>query len=266
MLSIGQFSKVCMVTVKTLRHYDAMGLIHPAHTDKWTGYRYYDERQIATMLTIARLKLYGFSLGEIKQLLSETDTAVLFSKLCDQKLKLEQQLAELISAREELTRHLQNFERTGDIVDYRKNYKITLEESQPLAVLSSRQMMSVAEFGKYYGLIFERAAKNRIKMNFTPVAVYHDKVFNPDCSDIEVAVTVENPAEADRVIEGGLCAVTTHFGGYSNLSEAYATLTEWIAENGYEISAAPYEIYIKNQYDKIPPEQWETKIFFPVKK
>ncbi|MDD6483069.1 MAG: hypothetical protein PUF72_00630 [Clostridiales bacterium] len=27
---------------------------------------------------------------------------------------------------------------------------------------------------------------------------------------------------------------------------------------------APYEIYITSHFDKIPVEQWETKIFFPI--
>ena len=29
MLSIGEFSKICQVTVKTLRHYDRIGLLKP---------------------------------------------------------------------------------------------------------------------------------------------------------------------------------------------------------------------------------------------
>ena len=41
MLSIGEFSKICKVTVKTLRYYDRIGLLKPVHVDDMTGYRYY---------------------------------------------------------------------------------------------------------------------------------------------------------------------------------------------------------------------------------
>ena len=41
---------------------------------------------------------------------------------------------------------------------------------------------------------------------------------------------------------------------------------KWVSDNGYKIAAAPYEIYIKTQFDKIPVDEWETRIFFPVKK
>ena len=41
-IKIGAFSKLCRVTVKTLRHYEELGLLVPAEIDEWTGYRYYE--------------------------------------------------------------------------------------------------------------------------------------------------------------------------------------------------------------------------------
>lgn len=37
---IGEFSKLCQVTVKTLRHYEEIGLMIPVEVDEWTGYRF----------------------------------------------------------------------------------------------------------------------------------------------------------------------------------------------------------------------------------
>ena len=70
MLTIGQMSKVCGVSVKTLRHYDKIGLLKPQRIDEINGYRYYEDPQIGTMLLIGRLKRYGFSLTEIQALLT----------------------------------------------------------------------------------------------------------------------------------------------------------------------------------------------------
>ncbi|MDD7769610.1 MerR family DNA-binding transcriptional regulator, partial [Suipraeoptans intestinalis] len=39
MFQIGAFSKICHVSVKTLRHYDKIGLLAPAEVDRMTGYR-----------------------------------------------------------------------------------------------------------------------------------------------------------------------------------------------------------------------------------
>ncbi|GFH95346.1 HTH-type transcriptional regulator HmrR [Lachnospiraceae bacterium] len=68
MLSIGEFSKICKVSTKTLRYYAEIGLILPNEINPENGYRYYVIEQLETMLLIIRLKSYNFSLEEIKQM------------------------------------------------------------------------------------------------------------------------------------------------------------------------------------------------------
>ena len=41
LLKIGDFSQLGQVSVRTLHHYDERGLLKPAETDDWTGYRFY---------------------------------------------------------------------------------------------------------------------------------------------------------------------------------------------------------------------------------
>lgn len=43
MFSIGEFARHGRVSVRMLRHYDAIGLIRPACVDPDTGYRFYDD-------------------------------------------------------------------------------------------------------------------------------------------------------------------------------------------------------------------------------
>ena len=40
MLSIGEFSKICKVSTKTLRYYDEIGLINPSKINQENGYGY----------------------------------------------------------------------------------------------------------------------------------------------------------------------------------------------------------------------------------
>jgi len=63
---IGEISKVCDISIKTLRYYEDFGLIKPREVDIYTGYRYYDEENVKTVYKIQLLKELGFSLGEIK--------------------------------------------------------------------------------------------------------------------------------------------------------------------------------------------------------
>lgn len=67
-LRIGDFSNVVGVSVKTIRFYEEKGLIKPAYIDKYTGYRYYDEKNIEQILVILQYKNMGFTLEEIKNI------------------------------------------------------------------------------------------------------------------------------------------------------------------------------------------------------
>ncbi len=67
-LRIGDFSNVVGVSVKTIRFYEEKGLIQPAYIDKYTGYRYYDEKNTEQVLVILQYKNMGFTLEEIKNI------------------------------------------------------------------------------------------------------------------------------------------------------------------------------------------------------
>ena len=265
MLGIGAFSKICMVSVKTLRHYSQIGLLPPAYIDPDTGYRYYESGQLSRMLLIQRLKRYGFSLDEIKSILACQDPDLLSHTLAEQLEKLRRQLADTQTVISELEQHLHSLERTGDMMSFQNQYEIHLVETKPLYTISSRQHMAATEYGHFYGMLYERIAREGLHPTGITLAAYHDREYDPEGSDIEVAVAVEQE-EGERIFPGCLCASTTHFGPYSGLPDAYGAITVWMQAHGYEIADAPYEIYRKTPFDHLPPEQWETEIFFPVKK
>ena len=264
MLSIGEFSRACQVTIKTLHHYDKLDLVKPAYIDAQSGYRYYETSQVPQLLLIQRLKRYGFSLAEIQQLLSTDNQRVRIAKLSAQKKILEQQIEQTSVIVHELEQHLSDFERTGNIMSYQNQYQIILKETEDLAIISYRQQMSVEDFGQAYSKLFERVARQHISVTAPAMTIYHDKVFHHDSCDMEVAVPVDSK-QADRIIPGGLCATTVHHGAYSSLADAYGALTKWIADNGYEIVGTPYDIYWKSYSDgTLHVEDWETEIRFPI--
>lgn len=56
MFSIGDFAALGRVSVRMLRHYDAIGLLTPARTDPATGYRYYQADQLRRLKPDHRLE------------------------------------------------------------------------------------------------------------------------------------------------------------------------------------------------------------------
>jgi len=71
MLKIGEFSRLSQVTVKTLHHYDELGLIKPAHIDPVTNYRFYTVEQLPRIHRIMALKEMGLSLEQIGLMLEK---------------------------------------------------------------------------------------------------------------------------------------------------------------------------------------------------
>lgn len=69
MLKIGDFAKKAQITVKTLRHYDKLGLLKPAWIDRFTGYRYYAQEQMPRLNRIMALKDLGFTLEQTGRIL-----------------------------------------------------------------------------------------------------------------------------------------------------------------------------------------------------
>lgn len=65
---VREFAKRSGVTIRTLHHYDQLGLLTPAETTE-SGYRLYSDRDFRRLQQIVTLKFIGFSLKQIKDLL-----------------------------------------------------------------------------------------------------------------------------------------------------------------------------------------------------
>ena len=53
MFSIGEFSKMTGLTVKTLRFYHDQGILEPSHVESGSGYRFYAPAKVETARVIA---------------------------------------------------------------------------------------------------------------------------------------------------------------------------------------------------------------------
>ena len=65
--SIKEVADIAKVSVRTLHHYDRIGLLSPRKLDN--GYRIYDDADLKTLQSILFYKYLGFSLKEIAGLM-----------------------------------------------------------------------------------------------------------------------------------------------------------------------------------------------------
>lgn len=80
MYKIGDFARIVDLPVKTLRFYAEKEILLPSEIDSFTGYRYYNERNIRECELIKLLKALSFSLQEIKLYTASFDEKIILHK------------------------------------------------------------------------------------------------------------------------------------------------------------------------------------------
>ena len=101
MLTVKQLARKCGVSVRTLHHYDAIGLLKPVQTTD-AGYRLYDEGSLERLYLILLFRELGFALKDIRGILDAPDF--------DRDRVLEQQIA-LLERKQRHLEHIANMAR-----------------------------------------------------------------------------------------------------------------------------------------------------------
>ena len=75
MMKIGQLAKQARLTVRTLHHYDEIGLLSPAHRTA-AGYRLYRSEDVERLTQILLLRRLDLSLSEIREALARPESSL----------------------------------------------------------------------------------------------------------------------------------------------------------------------------------------------
>lgn len=267
MFRIGEFSKMSMTTIKTLRYYEEEGLIKPEGVDKFTGYRLYTTSQLVDVHKIQSLRQLGLSIAEIRGVLSKS---ISINDILNKRKQ--EVVAELAYGQEQLSRieFMLKCQEENVIMSYQAIIK-----ELPECIFYSMETV-IESYDKYFELIPPLGEKVMKKYPDLKCATpeycfvkyldgeYRDKDIHieyceavnkikPDFDNIKFKEI--NPVKAVSVM---------HKGPYSNLTSAYAFAVKWIDDNGYIISDVPRESYIDGIWNKESEEDWLTEIQIPI--
>lgn len=116
LVSISNLAEEFLITPRTIRYYEEMGLLTPLHNEKMSQ-RLYGPREKARLKLILRGKRLGFSLGEIKEMIDlydidrteglQLESAVAYGEKRLQEL--DEKIQELTLLRAELLDYHQQF-------------------------------------------------------------------------------------------------------------------------------------------------------------
>lgn len=126
LLSIGDFSRMTFLTVKALRHYQQVGLLEPARTDRSSGYRYYHPEQVAEARLIRRLRDLDLPVDDVRAVLRAPDEATRNAVMVEHLDRMSKQLEQVQDTVESLRRML-----SGDAEDVPVTFR---DETAALAI------------------------------------------------------------------------------------------------------------------------------------
>lgn len=267
MLKIGDFSRLSRVSVRMLRYYDENNLLKPEKIDKYTGYRYYSEKQLKTIGKIVALREMGFGVSAIGEILKNEDNHESLQKFFSvQRIQLKEETEELQKRIRLLDTAITRLRK-----DETMNYNCVVKDMTEKYVASVRQIIpSYEEEGRLWHLLFSESG---ISDNVAgpAMAVLHDKEYKESDVDVEVQIEVKGTYRDTENVEfktvpAVQVASTTFNGSYSQFPDVYAALAAWVSDNGYEFCGPMMDIYHVSPNETRNPDEFVTEICCPVQK
>lgn len=242
MFSIGEFSRISGMTIKTLRFYHEQELLVPALVDAQSGYRYYTQAQIQTAHAIAYLRGLDFSIAEIKQILKGDERVLPLME--QQRERLRQRIAQLRKSVRSLDQFIQS-ERQA-LAMSQANSQIEERSIQPILVAGIRMKGRYDDCGK----VFARLGRSLGRFICgKPLLLHYDSEYHEDDADFEVCMPLKTPRTLDgvstRQLPPARCVTLLHQGPYEQLGHSYAKVIQYINEKKYQIILPTREIYLK---------------------
>jgi len=121
-LKIGEVSRLSGIGIEALRFYEKSGLLdRPSRTE--SGYRLYDAEVLEKLDFIKRAQVLGFSLDEIKRIISEKragqSPCAKVREIVRRRLQeLDERMKEMRRYRNELAKALSEWDAVGDIAGH----------------------------------------------------------------------------------------------------------------------------------------------------
>ncbi|MER5308359.1 MerR family transcriptional regulator [Streptomyces sp. NPDC002773] len=270
MFTIGDFARHGRVSVRMLRHYDAIGLLRPARVDPHSGYRFYTADQLARLNRVIALKDLGFTLEQVGAILDERlDADELRGMLRLRRAELETALAEARARLAQVGARLRAIESEGrmstqDVV-VKKIPAVRVAELSGVAASFGPQDIGPV-IGPMYDELCGRLEAAGVT-GFGPGIAYYEDAGKGDGSVVvHAAMTVPEGTAAEgvqvRVLPGIEEAATiVHRGSMDEILPTAQTLAAWIDTNDYRSAGHARELYLECPED---PAGWVTEIQEPV--
>lgn len=272
MFTIGDFAQLGRVSVRMLRHYDAVGLLPPAHVDPSSGYRFYTAAQLQRLNRLVALKDLGLTLDQVRVVLDEKlSVEQLHGMLSLRRAELRQQILADESRLRRVEARLRAIEREG---------AMPADDVVVKPVPSARVARLTATAASYgpedIGPVIQPLypeLMGRLSRAGVPITGYGIATYEPADGDqvtVQAGVTVSvEPSDAYDFEVVDLpalesAATIVHRGTMDDVDATYQAVAAWIEAHGYRQNGFAREVYLN--YGEGDPAEWVTELQLEITK
>jgi DNA-binding transcriptional MerR regulator/effector-binding domain-containing protein len=245
--SIGEFSQITGLSVKTLRFYDEKRLLQPPRVDTATGYRYYNGASVDRARMIARLRELQFSLDDIQRLLAECeDDAQLMESFARQirtirdRIKTDQKTAKLLESAIADEAEAARLATAG-------RFRIETKEIGPMPVAGLRMTGRYEECGRGFKTLARTMARH---IAGKAMCLYYDSEFRDDDANFEPCFPLRREVAAPegvsvKTLPPSRCLTLVHQGPYNQLGRSYKIVLSELRRRELRATLPTREVYLK---------------------
>ncbi|MEH6794307.1 MAG: MerR family transcriptional regulator [Rhodococcus sp. (in: high G+C Gram-positive bacteria)] len=259
LLTIGEFSRITHLSVKTLRRYHESGLLEPATVDDHSGYRYYATDQVATAQIISRFRSMQMPEREVRTIVTTPDPDARARLITEHLTRLERQLDDTRSAVAALRRLLDPSPPTIEV-----NRVLT----EQCSVASISEMVDASEVLSWYSDAMAEIDSVVSDTTGPPGGLYDNELFTEGRGVMTVYVPTATAPSGNRIRPMTLhpteLAVTVHHGSHVDIDVTYGALGVYVETNGMAIAGPVREVYAVGPRDTEDSSLWRTEIGWPV--
>ncbi|GGJ54071.1 MerR family transcriptional regulator [Deinococcus roseus] len=274
-MSIGKFSQLTRLSVRSLRFYDQVGLFRPLYTDPDTGYRYYQSEQFEIAERIRMFRSLELPLEDIRQILREDRPEVTRSILERHRKHIASQVQSyqrILQQLDQVSAEQRNYlveevhlsDRTlvaySTISGLRDIERYRLEAVEKLSALSNQ---TDREDRVLYAIQTNALDPERMKG-----LLEHQRVLNPRAFEVTFGMVVPELQKALRlpmhpaVLPGGPYLKATHYGPYEPLHLAHQAMVKFAQQHSCALGDLCFECFEVGPWDQPASDMWITHVFY----
>lgn len=267
--SIGEVSKICNISRKTLRYYDEIGLVSPDFISD-SGYRYYSRDNMLLVPVIRYYKQMGFKLEEMRWLLSGGSYQALEASFEDKIAALQEQEAEIhrqyISIREWYDL-IQEAEQVinGNV----REVAVKFVETQ--SYLCMEQPFTGHYLETLINIQFANLVESLGNKTKGPIVIQYPSLQQRMLGEAQTVQLMQQtildcPAAYKTQLGGTLMLSCYHIGSYETLPETYRKMTAWAERHQYQCEEGCYERFVTDYWTTRNTDKFVTELLIPVQR